>query len=95
VTVDLGTHFHARRLTIVASQVGTIGRARRATHDHAARTREVLALLAAPELDALLEPPVAFAAMPAAMASLYAGAALGFVPTIAYANRSPGAPAPS
>jgi threonine dehydrogenase-like Zn-dependent dehydrogenase len=84
VTLDLGTSFHQQRKRILASQVATIAPARRATHDHAARLREVLALLDDAALDALLGAPVPFSDMPALMAELYAGRATAPLPLVAY-----------
>ena len=57
-----------------------------ATHDHAARMREVVAMLDDADLDRLLGTPVPFAEFPALMSNLYAGTHLSPVPLIAYAG---------
>lgn len=73
VEVDLGTHFHVGRKSIVASQVGAVARARRATHGPRERLAEVLALLDDAALDALVSAPLPFASMPERLAPLYRG----------------------
>ena len=83
VTLDLGGRFHHHRQRIVASQVGTIAARHRAAGP-AARTAAVLALLADPRLDGLLEPPVPFEALPAFFAGLYRGDAVPPCPVVAY-----------
>lgn len=83
LALDLGTRFHHRRLRLVASQVATVAPSRRAAGT-TARTAAVLALLADPRLDLLLEPPVPFAALPAFFARLYRGEAVPPCPLVAY-----------
>lgn len=89
VELDLGGRFHAQRQQIIASQVGTMARSRRATHGTRERLAEVLRLICAPNavaLDALLGEPTPFAELPARMAALYRGADSGIVPLVAYAD---------
>jgi 2-desacetyl-2-hydroxyethyl bacteriochlorophyllide A dehydrogenase len=69
-TLPLGGAFHARRLRILASQVGHVARPRRATTTHAQRLREALALLDDARYDLLIGPRVAFAELPAALPAL-------------------------
>ena len=71
--LPLGEAFHARRLRLIASQVGCIGGAMRGRRSHAERLALALDLLADPAFDALLEPPTDFADLPAAMPRLLAG----------------------
>ncbi|MEM9049398.1 MAG: zinc-binding alcohol dehydrogenase [Pseudomonadota bacterium] len=64
VSVPLGGAFHARRLRIIASQVGQVAPARRDTLSRTARLGIALALLEDPRLDALITDDVAFEALP-------------------------------
>ena len=66
-SVPLGEAFHARRLRIVASQVGAVAPAMRGRRTHAERLATALALLENPAYDALLEGPTRFQDLPAAM----------------------------
>lgn len=74
VTVPLGEAFHARRLTLRSSQVGHVATAQRARWNHARRMAVALALLRAPELDALITDHAPFDTLPAVLARLAAGA---------------------
>ena len=64
-TLPLGEAFHARRLRLVASQVGAVAGPMRGRRSHAERLGLALALLADARFDALLEGPTAFADLPA------------------------------
>jgi threonine dehydrogenase-like Zn-dependent dehydrogenase len=66
-TLALGAAFHSRRLTIRASQVGAVARARRATRATGDRLALALELLADPAFDALLTGPSEFAELPELM----------------------------
>jgi len=68
--LPLGEAFHARRLRLLASQVGAIAPAMRGRRSHAERLALALALLADVRFDALLEGPTPFADLPAAMPSI-------------------------
>jgi threonine dehydrogenase-like Zn-dependent dehydrogenase len=68
--LPLGEAFHARRLRLVASQVGAVAAPMRGRRSHAARLAMALALLADARFDALLEGPTAFADLPAAMPTI-------------------------
>lgn len=82
--VPLGEAFHARRLTLRASQVGAISPARRGRRDHAARMDLALAALADPRFDVLLAPPRPFADLPEVMAQVADGGVLAPCQLIAY-----------
>lgn len=68
--VPLGEDFHARRLRIVASQVGSVAPAMRAHRTHGQRLALALGLLADPAYDALLDGPTSFTDLPAAMPAI-------------------------
>jgi len=71
VTLPLGAQFHARRLTIRASQVGQIAPSHRAEWTHRRRMAHVLQLLADhPELDGLIDGESEFSDLPETMARL-------------------------
>lgn len=65
VAAPLGGAFHAKRLTLAASQVGAVSPSRRATRDHRGRLALALDLLAEPSLRPDLGPALAFADLPA------------------------------
>ena len=75
VTVALGESFHARRLRLVSSQVGTVAAAQRGRWTHARRMRLALELLADDRLDQLVTGGTRFEALPDLMARLAAGEA--------------------
>ena len=70
--VPLGEAFHSRRLTVRASQVGTVS-PRRARRSYADRMALALRLLADPRFDALVTGECRFAELPALMPRLTAG----------------------
>jgi threonine dehydrogenase-like Zn-dependent dehydrogenase len=72
VPLSLGQAFHARRLTIKSSQVGTVAAAQRARWDTRRRMQLALRLLAHPELDVLITGESDFEALPDVMAQLSA-----------------------
>ncbi len=73
VTVDLGADFHARRLSIRASQVGAVSPARRARRSYADRLDLALDRLRDPVFDALLASSGPFAHLPATLRRLATG----------------------
>lgn len=75
VTLPLGGAFHSRRLTLKASQVGSVSPSHRARWSPGRRLRLALALLQAPELDVLVNGESRFSDLPVAMAELAHGAA--------------------
>lgn len=71
VTLPLGAAFHALRLRLLSSQVGQIPAARLPRWTHRRRLEKALELLRDdPRLDALLEPDIAFADLPARLPSI-------------------------
>jgi threonine dehydrogenase-like Zn-dependent dehydrogenase len=64
VPAPLGGAFHAKRLTLAASQVGAVAPARRATRSHRQRLELALSLLADPALRVDLGAPIPFRALP-------------------------------
>lgn len=85
VALPLGEAFHARRLTIRATQVGAVAPAMRGRRTHAERMALALDLLAGdPWCDALLGAPVPFAALPEAMEALLCGADAPPCPLVTY-----------
>jgi threonine dehydrogenase-like Zn-dependent dehydrogenase len=67
VELPLGEAFHARRLTLRSSQVGSLPPHRAARWDHARRLELALGLLANPALDALVTGESAFEELPSVM----------------------------
>jgi 2-desacetyl-2-hydroxyethyl bacteriochlorophyllide A dehydrogenase len=74
VTLPLGEAFHARRLSLRSSQVGTVSPHARARYDHRARLELALALCADPALDALFTGESDFDELPTLMPKLASGA---------------------
>jgi threonine dehydrogenase-like Zn-dependent dehydrogenase len=68
--VPLGEAFHARRLRLIASQVGAIAAPMRGRRTHADRLATALALLEDARFDALLQGPTRFEDLPTAMPSI-------------------------
>ena len=73
VAVPLGEAFHARRLTIRSSQVGSVAAPQRARWDARRRMRLALSLLADPALDVLITGESGFDDLPDVMPRLAAG----------------------
>lgn len=76
VRLPLGGAFHARRLTLRSSQVGSLPPAERPRWTHQRRLGLALGLLADERLDVLVSGESAFADLPATMPALAAGDAL-------------------
>ncbi len=74
VRLPLGAAFHARRLQLISSQVGSVARAQRARWDFARRMALTLSLLRDPRLDVLITGEDPFTDLPAVMARLSKGA---------------------
>ncbi len=70
VSAPLGEDFHARRLTLMSSQVGHVAAARRARRSRDDRMRLALELLADPVYDRLLTGASRFEDLPATMRTL-------------------------
>jgi len=73
VSVPLGEWFHSRRLTLRASQVGTVSPAQRGRRGYAERLAVAMALLADPGFDALITDECRFDDLPAAMLGMISG----------------------
>ena len=71
-SLPLGEAFHARRLRLIATQVGAVAHAMRGRRSHAERLALALELLADPAYDALLDGPTKFENMPEAMPRILA-----------------------
>jgi threonine dehydrogenase-like Zn-dependent dehydrogenase len=85
VPLPLGEGFHARRLTLRSSQVGTVAASQRPRWDHRRRMALALSLLSDPILDLLITGEDAFEDLPAVMARLAAGPAGTLMHRIRYA----------
>jgi threonine dehydrogenase-like Zn-dependent dehydrogenase len=72
VAVDLGGAFHSQRLTLKASQVGSVAPSHRQGWSHGRRLAEALALCADPRLDPLVASETPFAEMPSRMGAILA-----------------------
>lgn len=82
--VPLGLDFHARRLTIVGSQVGTVAASRRARRTHGQRMATVFSALADPAFDALLGGTSAFEDLPEVLEAMCSGSLQGMCRIIAH-----------
>ncbi|GHF28317.1 dehydrogenase [Streptomyces griseoluteus] len=85
VTLPLGEAFHSRRLTLRASQVGTVSPAARPGRGYAERMALALDLLADPALDALITGESDFGELPELMPRL----ASGEIPALCHRIRYP------
>jgi hypothetical protein len=72
VPVPLGGAFHSRRLRLISSQVGKVAPSHRKEWTHRKRLELALQLTAAPELEALVEPAIAFHDLPARLPQIFA-----------------------
>lgn len=70
VALPLGREFHAKRLTIASSQVGSVAASQRSRWTSRRRMQLALRLLADPSLDALITGEHAFETLPQVMAGL-------------------------
>lgn len=82
VTLDLGADFHARRLSLVSSQVGEVAVGHRGRRTTRQRLELALRLLEDPAFDVLLTGAVPWCGLPEVMASLADGSAAGLCTTI-------------
>lgn len=87
--LPLGADFHARRLTLRASQVGRVAPARAARRSTSDRLRLALELLRDDAFDALLAPAVPFADLPDALRELDAGRGTTLCQVISYPQEQP------
>jgi hypothetical protein len=79
--VPLGEAFHARRVRLIASQVGAVAPQMRGRRSHAERLALALELLADPRYDTLLEGPTRFEDLPQTMPRILAPGGLCHVIT--------------
>ncbi len=70
VSLPLGEAFHAQRLQLISSQVGSVAAAQRARWSHRRRLGLALDLLGAPALDVLITDESPFHALPEVLARL-------------------------
>jgi NADPH:quinone reductase-like Zn-dependent oxidoreductase len=70
VSVGLGGAFHSQRLTLRASQVGTVAPARRARWSRQRRLAQAMLLTADPRLDILVRSETPFEALPDALPAI-------------------------
>jgi threonine dehydrogenase-like Zn-dependent dehydrogenase len=84
VTLPLGQAFHARRLTIRSSQVGSISPGHRARWSYARRLGLALELLGDDVLDWLITSECPFEALPEAMTELSGGDAFELCKRVVY-----------
>ncbi|MEV2277040.1 zinc-binding alcohol dehydrogenase [Nocardiopsis sp. NPDC049922] len=84
VRVPLGGDFHSRRLTVRASQVGSVAPARRGRYDHGDRLDLALRLLADPAFDAVVTGESRFAELPSVLPRLADGSLPALCHRVAY-----------
>jgi hypothetical protein len=87
VALPLGEGFHAKRLSIVSTQVGAVAGAMRGRRTHGERLALALSLLGDLRLDALLGPDIPFAELPGRMGTVLlpdAGAPQPLCPVVTY-----------
>ena len=87
--LPLGEAFHAKRLSLVSTQVGAVAPAMRGRRTHGERLALALELLADARLDALLGPDVPFAELPGRMRGVLlpdAGAPQPLCPVVTYGD---------
>jgi threonine dehydrogenase-like Zn-dependent dehydrogenase len=89
VTLPLGEDFHARRLSIRASQVGVVARARRHRRTTAQRLELAISLLKDPVFDTFLTGSSAFADLPDVVQSLADGKLEALCHVIEYPDADP------
>lgn len=87
VSLPLGENFHSRRLTVRASQVGTVSPATRGRGGYARRMQLALRLLADARFDALITGESAFAELP----EIFPRLAEGGLPALCHRIAYPGA----
>lgn len=87
-TAHLGGAFHSRRLTLRASQVGTLAPARAARWNHGQRLALAVSLCADARLDALFEDDALFDTLPEVMARLADPAARTLCQRIVYPDQA-------
>ena len=89
VTLRLGGSFHSSRLSVRASQVGTVSRAQRGRRTAADRLALALQLLRDPAFDALLTGSSPFDELPDVMSRLADGSLPALCHTVTYPEETP------
>jgi hypothetical protein len=84
--VPLGGAFHSQRLTLAATQVGSVATARRGQYRHQDRLALALRLLADPAIRLDLGTATPFAELPARYAHLLDAPDLSPLPLVAYGD---------
>jgi NADPH:quinone reductase-like Zn-dependent oxidoreductase len=84
ITLPLGEAFHSSRLTLRASQVGSVAGARRSTRTHRDRLSLALELLRDPAFDVLLTGSSRFRDLPRVLPKLLDGSVTGVCHSISY-----------
>lgn len=84
VQAPLGGAFHAQRLTLQSSQVGTVSASRRARWTHRRRIEKALALLADPVFDAFITHEIAFAEAETRLPPILSRDADALMPVLVY-----------
>jgi NADPH:quinone reductase-like Zn-dependent oxidoreductase len=84
VTLPLGEAFHSSRLTLRASQVGSVAAARRGSRTHRDRLSLALELLRDPAFDVLLTGTSSFRDLPEVMPAVADGTLAGVCHSISY-----------
>ena len=87
VELPLGEAFHSRRLTVRASQVGTVSPRRAARRGYADRMMLALRLLADPRFDALVSGECRFDELPRVLAAMAAGEPPALCVRVSYGDR--------
>ncbi len=85
--LPLGEAFHAKRLSLVSTQVGAVAAPMRGKRTHAQRLALAIDLLGEPRLDALVGPVIPFGELPARMEGVLLpppGAAQPLCPVVTY-----------
>lgn len=96
VTIPLGEDFHARRLSLRASQVGVVARARRHRRSNADRLKLAVSLLSDPAFDAFLTGSSSFEDLPDVVQQLSDGTLDALCHVIEYPqNHHPAPDAPT
>lgn len=91
VSLPLGEAFHARRLQLRSSQVGTVSPARRARRGYRERLALALRLLTDPMFDALIDGDSGFDDLPTTMAAIAHGGAGSLCHRVHYETQNEGA----
>jgi NADPH:quinone reductase-like Zn-dependent oxidoreductase len=89
IALPLGEAFHSRRLTLRASQVGTVSPARSARRGYADRLALALELLADPAFDALVTGECAFEELPGVLSRIASGELPGLCHRVLYDPAEP------